>query len=445
MRTTLLRTIGLIRLNFIRSRSQAGLLAAAIVMLTAASLPAAATPAPNHPATAAGRSATASTQVVVLRAKVNGRFVTAENGGSAALIANRTAADLWERFELTRLSGDNVILRAQANGEFVCAEAAGSRPLISNRSVADLWETFQLIRNSDGSNSLRSLANGRIVTAENAGNSHLIANRSAIALWEKFDVIPQNTTGATPPPSGTKPGPSNTGVPAGTSLTPYTGPRTITMAGTVIDSMDVTGSLRIRAKNVTIRNSKIHDDLGAVAGIYVEDSGSASIYDTEIYNFQVGIVYNNWTATRVNIHDITFDGIKMASNATLRDSWIHQPRPTVDAHWDGVQVQSGVTNTFIHGNVIDATGADTNSALFLAPDLGPSTNGPLTVTGNWLNGGNYTVFANPGGNSNQYFIRDITVKNNRFGHGAKYGPAYVNVPVTWLNNVWEDTGKPVDY
>ena len=258
-------------------------------------------------------------------------------------------------------------------------------------------------------------------------------------------VVPTTSTSATsaPPTSSlVKPGPSNTGVPSGTVLTPYTGPRIITTANTVIDSKDVTGSLIIRAKNVVIRNSKIHDDPTAVAGINVEDSGSATITDSEIYNFQVGIVYNNWTAIRINMHDITFDGMKMASNAQLRNSWIHNPRPSADAHWDGVQVQSGVTNTVIQGNFIDATGASANSALFLCPDLGPSTNGPLTVTGNWLDGGNYTLNVLDGANKT-YYIANISVTNNRFGHGGRYGPTYVNVPVTWTGNVWDDTGQPV--
>ena len=241
-----------------------------------------------------------------------------------------------------------------------------------------------------------------------------------------------------------KPGPTNTGVPAGTILTPYTGPRIITTAGTVIDSKDITGSLIIRAKDVSIRNSKIHDDPNATAGVTVEGSGSATITDTEIYNFQIGIVYSNFTAIRVNMHDFTFDAIKMASNARLQDSWIHNPRPSADAHWDGVQVQSGVTNTVIQGNFIDATGASTNSALFLCPDLGPSTNGPLTVTGNWLDGGNYTVYVLDGA-SGKYFISNISLTNNRFGHGGRNGPTNVNVPVTWTGNVWDDTGTIVSY
>ena len=251
---------------------------------------------------------------------------------------------------------------------------------------------------------------------------------------------PTTTPPTTPPttPSSGKPGASNTGVPTGTTLTAYTGPKTITTAGTVIDSKDIGGALSIQAKNVVIRNSKIHGS-NSGTGLAVEDNGSATITDSEIYSFEVGITYSNFTAIRVNLHDITFDGLKMSSNARLQDSWIHAPKPTSDAHWDGVQVQNGVVNTVIQGNNIDGGTADVNSALFLCPDLGPSTNGPLTVNGNWLNGGNFTVNVLDG-NNGQYFIKTIAVTNNRFGNDSKYGRSNVNVPITQSGNMVDSTG-----
>jgi hypothetical protein len=256
-------------------------------------------------------------------------------------------------------------------------------------------------------------------------------------------VAPAPAPDPTPTPSG-KPGSSNTGVPDGTTLSRYTGPSTITTAGTVIDSKDITQGLTIRAKNVVIRNSKIHDDQDAIAGVYVDNGGSATITDSEIYNVDLGITYGNWTATRVDIHDTSSDGVKMSSNAKLQSSWIHNPKPSSGAHWDGVQVQNGVVNTTIAGSTIDARGSGSNSALFLTPDLGPSSDGPLTVTGNWLDGGNFTLYALDGDNG-RYYIDNISVTNNRFGRGAAFGPTYVNVPVTWSGNVWDDTGRTVGH
>jgi len=254
-------------------------------------------------------------------------------------------------------------------------------------------------------------------------------------------LVPTSSPSPTSSPTlGAKPGPSNTGVPDGTTLTAYTGPTTITTAGTVIDGKDVSSALRIEAKNVVIRNSKIHGS--DAIGIDTTDSGGLTISDSEVYDFETGLVYSNFTAVRLDLHDLSYDGVKLSSNATVRDSWIHAPKPTPDAHWDGIQVQNGVVNTLIQGNNIDPSGADTNSALFLCPDLGPTTAGPLTVTGNWLNGGNFTVNVLDG-NNGQYFIRDIRVTNNRFGPDHKYGYSNVNVPITQSGNVVDATGAPL--
>jgi hypothetical protein len=129
--------------------------------------------------------------VVSLRARANSRYVCAENAGTAALIANRTAIGAWEQFDLLDAGGGNVALRAHANNQLVCAENAGASALIANRTAIAAWETFQLIRNSDGTVSLRSLANNNYVTADNAGASPLIAKSTAIGTWERFDLINQ--------------------------------------------------------------------------------------------------------------------------------------------------------------------------------------------------------------------------------------------------------------
>ncbi|MEN3360764.1 MAG: glycoprotein endo-alpha,2-mannosidase [Mycobacteriales bacterium] len=132
---------------------------------------------------------TGTPAAVSLRAHANGRYVTAENGGAAALIANRTAIGTQEQFDRIDLGNGNIALRARVNGLLVTAENAGAAPLIANRTAVGGWETFALTANPDGSVSLRAAANGRYVTAENAGAAPLIANRTAIGGWEEFDLI----------------------------------------------------------------------------------------------------------------------------------------------------------------------------------------------------------------------------------------------------------------
>ncbi|WP_027345153.1 DUF7910 domain-containing protein [Hamadaea tsunoensis] len=132
---------------------------------------------------------TSPTTVVSLRSRANNLYVTAENAGAAALIANRAAIGAWEQFDLLDAGGGNVALRAHANNLIVTAENAGASPLIANRTTVGGWETFQLVRNSNGTVSLKALANNLYVCADNTGASPLIANRAAIGGWEQFDLI----------------------------------------------------------------------------------------------------------------------------------------------------------------------------------------------------------------------------------------------------------------
>jgi len=129
------------------------------------------------------------TRVISLRSGINGRYVTAEQRGAAALIANRTVIGPWEQFDVIAVGTSQVALRAHANSRFVCADRAGSAPLIANRDLVGRWETFTIVPQPDGTIALRAAANGRYVTAEQAGTQPLIANRTAVRSWEKFTIV----------------------------------------------------------------------------------------------------------------------------------------------------------------------------------------------------------------------------------------------------------------
>lgn len=244
----------------------------------------------------------------------------------------------------------------------------------------------------------------------------------------------------TPPPAATRPGPDGpgfpVGVPAGTVLTP-SGPLVVTVPNTVIEGRDIAGSVVIQAPGVVIRRSRIHGS--GYYGVQVL-SGDVTITDCDISGFENGIAFNNWTATRVDIHGVTGDGVKLGSNVTLQDSWIHGLTPGAGAHADGGQMQNGVRNLVVRRNSIDAQGG--NAALFICPDLGPSTEGPVAITGNYLDGGGYTLFC-VDGNNGQYFVGNIAITGNTFGAHHGFGTHRINVPVTWTGNTVAATGAPV--
>jgi hypothetical protein len=257
-------------------------------------------------------------------------------------------------------------------------------------------------------------------------------------------VSPSSSASDARPGATGKPAASTTGVPAGTALTAVPGGLHVTQANAVVDGKDITGPVVIDAPGVTIRNSKIHESSFQDTYAVFVHSGSLKILDSEIWGFQNGITFSNWTAVRVNVHGMSEDGVKLGNNVTLTDSWIHGMTPGPGAHADGGQMQGGSTDVMVSHNVIDMASGSAmgNAALFLAPDLGPSSNGPVMVKDNWLNGGNYTLYC-VDGNNGQYVVKNISILSNRFGPDRNYGPVQVTVPVTARGNVFDTTGEPV--
>ncbi len=242
-------------------------------------------------------------------------------------------------------------------------------------------------------------------------------------------------------PGGSFPGADSTGVPKGTALT-TSGALRVTTPGATLSGLDVTGGIVVDAPGVTIANSLIHGE--GDYGILVR-SGSLTLTDSTIRGFDNGLAGDGWTARRVEITGQHDDGVKLGSNVLLADSWIHTFDPSPGAHSDGAQLQSGEVNVTVTHNSIDptsASGESGNSALFIAPDLGPSSPGPVTITNNLLGGGNYTLYC-VDGNNGQYTIANITITGNTFTGKPNYGPTRIDVPVTFSNNVHEGTGAPV--
>ena len=238
---------------------------------------------------------------------------------------------------------------------------------------------------------------------------------------------------------GTHPGAPDTGVPDGVKLVAGRG-GVISSPSTSIDGRLISEPLVIEAPGVVIRNTRIVG-AGSDVGITVRRGGSVTISDSDISGFETGIVGDEWTAVRLDINGMTGDGVKVGSNVTLADSWIHDLRPAGGAHADGVQMQAGVSNLTIRHNTIVVAGA-ANAALFLAPDLGPSSEGPVLVEGNLLGGGNYTLYCVDGANG-RYTVGNITIRDNVFTNDSRYGPASVTVPLTWEGNTMAVTGVPI--
>jgi hypothetical protein len=244
-------------------------------------------------------------------------------------------------------------------------------------------------------------------------------------------------------------------VPAGTALTAYTGPSTISTPNTVISGKTM-GCIRVTAPGVVIRNSKL-----SCAGLVVTSadgdySGTPLLLeDSEIDCKNAGgtaIGDANVTARRLNIHHCE-NGFDMNQNITVEHSYIHDMYNGGSAHTDGIQLASGhfengqlvrgSLNITIRHNTIYGMGADGSfGTSAIISNSGGDTN--ILIENNLMAGGAYTLYCEQGTKGTNY-----RVINNRFSRkfGPKvgfYGPSTQCSDETQSGNVYHETGQPTN-
>jgi hypothetical protein len=281
---------------------------------------------------------------------------------------------------------------------------------------------------------------------------------------EPTNPAPEPTTPApqptTPAPAPTTPAPApstgfpsaaTTGVPAGTALSAYTGPCTVTAANTVIDAKTINCDLSIRAKGVTISRSVVNGT------VYADTNGSASftISDSDVRigaRMGTGIGDGYFTALRVEVTGGN-RSINCFIDCTVEDSYVHgQFRDATGvAHESGIRMGSG---SVIRGNTIGCDAPD------VPPDAGCSAAltgyGDFAVVQNNTIEGNLFLASTGGycayGGSTQDKPYSAGVNSIRFldnvferGPGGKcgyYGPITSFDPSApgnvWSGNTWDD-------
>lgn len=129
--------------------------------------------------------------------QVNTTVVSADQNANKVLTATRASVGPWERFGVftpnntqlnpnTTNTTQNVNITSSSNGLFVSAENAGTANLIANRVRAQSWESFTLRFNGDGTVSFIANVSGRGVTSPS--NSALVPNTTA-ANAEHYIVL----------------------------------------------------------------------------------------------------------------------------------------------------------------------------------------------------------------------------------------------------------------
>ncbi|WP_166790446.1 DUF4082 domain-containing protein [Cryobacterium tagatosivorans] len=252
----------------------------------------------------------------------------------------------------------------------------------------------------------------------------------------------------------------NTG-PAAAGFTPtqkYTGPLTITTAGTVIKNQIIPAGLRIEANDVTIQGNIIEgptDESWDQAALHVVGD-RVKILDNTIR----GKSATDWTQTpingiklvgqyvdfsRNNVYWISGDGVSIyGDNANLVGNWVHDfVFRDGGVHYDGLHYpgQAGDDTTapaLIKDNTVEMWVSGGTSGMTAAMGF-PDVATRIVVDHNLVAGGNYTMW---GGGSGITYTDNLwwTKFSPKVGY---YGPtAYIGkiAPVTWTNNRYTSDG-----
>lgn len=284
-------------------------------------------------------------------------------------------------------------------------------------------------------------------------------------------------------PGTYQPSAETTGVPAGTVLTPYNtsgADLVITQDGTVLDGLEIFGDIKVRAANVTIKNSRLHGGThipGGNTGIIDANSSAVSnlvvqdntiIPDRPSY-YRDGIVGHDYTARRNHIQR-TNDGLGIfnrpggpaAANVTAEANYIHSltywssdPAHSDGTHNDGIQVQGGENIRLAGNNVVanavlgegsgpNPRGDHAGIGIMLQQNVAKLAN--VVVESNWVDDGQTSINIANG----KYANITVTVRNNYlgrnqydFGNGSTYPIRIISRSASTVygldSNRWADT------
>lgn len=210
-----------------------------------------------------------------------------------------------------------------------------------------------------------------------------------------------------PPPTAPAPYPSpaRVGTPAGwTPRTVHQGDLTVTRSGTVLEDIEVRGSVNVRADNVVIRRARVrgrvwtqHHDGTRLRqySVTVVDSvlgGTTARFNALTSEGVIGP--GRYTIRRSELYGS--DGFRVSApqgggpnDVLIQDNFFRANRPDCDEgfHIDGVQGYGGGQNVVVRHNTIDARGpCGVTGAIFFADNSQSAT-----VVDNLLLSAGYTL------------------------------------------------------
>lgn len=273
------------------------------------------------------------------------------------------------------------------------------------------------------------------VTVPLSGTPRVTLHSSRASVRVTVQVLGHDAPAAAAP--ATKPGPANTGVPAGTALKVHQGDLTITTRGAVIDGLDVRGLVKVRAQDVTIKNSIIRGRPvdGNIHLVQNNDGGNGlTIVDSEISATHasphiMGVLGQDFTLRRVNINNVIDQVTIVGDHVVIEDSWLHSNlhytrdpnHGNTPSHDDNIQIAAG-TNLRFEGNRLEGS---RSAAVMITQGRGAVSG--LTFRGNWVDGGSCSVNI---AERNHGPLRGLAFDYNSFGTATRHPYCAIIRPLT---------------
>jgi hypothetical protein len=309
---------------------------------------------------------------------------------------------------------------------------------------------------------------GAALASPAPAHTHAAAAPAALtAQTAKTTTVPVNCTAA--PSKCGYPGSSNTGVPAGTALKAVPGQVSsgpgwhydsrgwveVTGSGATLTGLNIPYNVDVQASNVTLNDDNI--TTAGTFGVSLRHTAGATIENSTINGTNTGAgrvdaavsdVYGDSTATVVkndNISDFRI-GVQLPAG-TISGNYLHNVGYINGDHTDGIMAGGSTTPATITGNTVFISLGQTDAITIDASSSGQEV-ANQTITGNFLAGGAYALYAGAGNNDK---TANIHITGNRFGQqyfakSGQYGPdAYYNSTDpgnVWSGNVWDTTGQP---
>ena len=236
-----------------------------------------------------------------------------------------------------------------------------------------------------------------------------------------------------------KPNATNTGVPASkkNKLKIHRGDLVITKPGTVVDGLDIQGFVKVRANDVTIKNSIVRGrPVSTVAHLVqiADDARRTTIVDSEIAAthaspYVMGVVGARFTLLRTNIHRVIDQVTIIGPDVLIEDSWLHgnlfyanDPNHRGGpSHDDNIQIQQG-TNIRVTGSRLEGS---SSAAVMITQGRGKVAN--ARFEGNWINNGSCSVNITRSAHGP---LQGVAVTGNSFGTGTRHQYCGIIMPVT---------------